>query len=72
MTIGGAGLPAALSPIKDNEVLVTEVYFQYTPVFKTFIYTGSTLYAVAFSRPRNHNLMTSPVISVATAPRCPS
>jgi Flp pilus assembly protein TadG len=72
VTVGGTGLPAPLSPAKDNEVLVTEVYFRYTPVFKTFIYTGSTLYAVAFTRPRNHNLMSSPIITVAAAPHCPS
>ncbi|HVZ01790.1 MAG TPA: TadE/TadG family type IV pilus assembly protein [Dongiaceae bacterium] len=53
-------LPAQLSPTLDNEVLVAEIYFNYTPVFKTFIYKGSTLYAVAYTRPRNHNLMTSP------------
>ena len=52
--------PNALLPTIDNEVLVTEVYFTYTPVFKTYIYTGSTLYAVAYTRPRNHNLTTSP------------
>ena len=54
------GLPGPLSPIKDNQVLVTEVYFSYTPVFKTFIYTGNVLYSVAYTRPRNHNLMTVP------------
>jgi Flp pilus assembly protein TadG len=53
-------LPAALNPTVDNEVLVTEVFFTYTPVFKTFIYQGSTLSATAYTRPRNHNLMTSP------------
>lgn len=53
--------PAALLPLaKDNEVLVTEVYFTFTPVFKNFIYSGSTLYASAFTRPRNHNLVTGP------------
>jgi Flp pilus assembly protein TadG len=53
-------LPAALSPTTDNEVLVTELYFNYVPIFGTKIYTGSTLYTVAYSRPRNHNLITSP------------
>jgi Flp pilus assembly protein TadG len=52
--------PAALNPTVDNEVLVTEVFFTYTPVFKTFIYQGSTLSATAYTRPRNHNLITSP------------
>jgi Flp pilus assembly protein TadG len=71
-TVGGIGLPTELSPTKDNEVLVTEVYFTYTPIFKSFIYQGSTLYAAAYTRPRNHNLMSSPIITVAQAPRCPS
>ena len=54
-------LPAALSPTTDNEVLVTEVYFTYTPVLKGIIpVSGQPLYAVAYSRPRNHNLVTSP------------
>jgi hypothetical protein len=52
--------PVALNPTLDNEVLVTEVFFTYTPVFKTIIYQGSTLSATAYTRPRNHNLMTSP------------
>ena len=59
--------PAALSPALDNEVLVTEVYFTFTPVFKTFIYKSSALYAVAYTRPRNHNLITNP-----GTPICPS
>jgi len=56
----GSAFPNALSPAIDNEVLVTEVYFTYTPVFKSFIYAGSTLYTAAYTRPRNHNLITSP------------
>ncbi|HVT52558.1 MAG TPA: TadE family protein [Dongiaceae bacterium] len=68
-----AGLPAALLPSKDNEVLVTEVYFNFTPVFKTFIYKGNTLYTIAYTRPRNHNLMTSPEKTDATKPFiCPT
>jgi Flp pilus assembly protein TadG len=54
------GLPAALSPAIDNEVLVTEVNFTFKPVFGTIIYRSSPLYAVNYTRPRNHNLMTSP------------
>jgi Flp pilus assembly protein TadG len=54
------GLPAGLSPTLDNEVLVTEVSFTYKPVFSTIIYQGSTLKAIAYTRPRNHNLMTQP------------
>jgi Flp pilus assembly protein TadG len=60
-TPSSTALPTALSPSLDNEVLVTEIYFNFTPVFKNnFIYTGSTLYAVAYTRPRNHNLITTP------------
>ena len=50
-----------------DEVLVTEIYFNYVPAFRTYIYSGSTLYAVAYTRPRNHNLMTSP-----GTPICPT
>jgi len=57
-TIGTTGLPTAISPTTDTEVLVTELFFKFTPVFKTYIYQSSTLYAVAYTRPRNHNLMT--------------
>lgn len=65
-----ANFPTSLLPIaKDNEVLVTEVYFTFTPVFRNFIYSGSTLYANAFTRPRNHNLTTWP--GKNGAPRCP-
>jgi Flp pilus assembly protein TadG len=58
-----ANLPASLLPLPtDNEILVTEIYFNYTPVFGNIIYRASTapLYAVAYTRPRNHNLVTSP------------
>jgi len=66
-----ANFPTSLLPLaKDNEVLVTEVYYTFTPVFKTFIYTGSTLYANAFTRPRNHNLTTGPNWAGKTV-RCP-
>jgi Flp pilus assembly protein TadG len=58
------GLPAGLSPTLDNEVLVTEVSFTYTPVFSTIIYQGNTLKAIAYTRPRNHNLMTAPAGSI--------
>jgi Flp pilus assembly protein TadG len=70
-SVGGTptNLPGQLSPATDNEVLVTEVYYKFTPVFKTFIYKGSNLYAVAYTRPRNHNLMTSP--SKTTSVLCP-
>jgi Flp pilus assembly protein TadG len=56
----GAGLPVALSPASNEEVLVAEVYYTYTPIFGTIIYNGSTLYRVSFTRPRNDNLNTSP------------
>lgn len=59
-TPSGSAFPAALSPTIDNEVLVAEVYFAYTPVFKTYIFPGATLYTIAYTRPRNHNLITSP------------
>jgi Flp pilus assembly protein TadG len=56
----GAGLPAAILPASNEEVIAAEVYFTYTPIFGTIIYNGSTLYRVSFTRPRNHNLNTSP------------
>jgi len=59
-TPSGAVFPAALSPALDNEVLVAEVYFAYTPVFRTYIFPGATLYTIAYTRPRNHNLITTP------------
>jgi len=53
-------IPAALSPGSNEEVLTAEVYFNYTPIFKTFIFNGSQLYIASYTRPRNHNLMTPP------------
>lgn len=53
-------LPAGLTPASDKEVLVAEVFFNYTPIFSTLIYEGSELYSVSYSRPRNNNLMTPP------------
>jgi Flp pilus assembly protein TadG len=55
-----AALPAGLTPIADEELLTAEVYFNYTPIFKTYIYQGSQLYLISYTRPRNHNLMTPP------------
>jgi Flp pilus assembly protein TadG len=57
-------LPTGLAPTLDNEVLVTEVSFTYTPVFSTIIYQGSTLKAIAYTRPRNHNLISAPSGSI--------
>jgi Flp pilus assembly protein TadG len=53
-------IPATLVPGSNEEVLASEVYFNYTPVFSNLIYSGSQLYLIAFTRPRNKNLMTSP------------
>jgi Flp pilus assembly protein TadG len=53
-------LPAALVPASNEEVLAAEVYFNYTPIFSTLIYQGSQLYMIAYTRPRNKNLMTAP------------
>ncbi len=61
-------LPAGLAPTLDNEVLVTEVAFTFKPVFGTIIYQGNTLRAIAYTRPRNHNLMTSPGTIICPAP----
>ncbi|WP_395018946.1 TadE/TadG family type IV pilus assembly protein [Dongia sp.] len=59
----GASIPAALAPASNEEVLAAEVYFTYQPVLSTLIYTGSTLYRVSYTRPRNKNLMTPPPLS---------
>lgn len=69
--LGAAGenaknLPAGLSPDSSEEVLAAEAYFKYKPVFSNLIYSGSTLYSVSYTRPRNHNLTTVP--SEADAP----
>jgi Flp pilus assembly protein TadG len=55
-----AKLPAALVPGSNEEVLATEVFFSYQPIFSTLIYSGSQLYMISYTRPRNHNLMTAP------------
>jgi len=55
-----ATLPAGLTPALDEELLIAEVYFNYVPVFKTYIFQGSQLYLVSYTRPRNHNLITPP------------
>lgn len=53
-------LPAALVPLSNEEVLAAEVYFNYVPFFSNRIYSGSTLYMISYTRPRNHNLTTPP------------
>jgi Flp pilus assembly protein TadG len=53
-------IPAAIMPGTDEEVLAAEVVFDYTPIFANLIYRGSQLYTVAYTRPRNKNLMTEP------------
>lgn len=53
-------VPAGLTPALDEELLTAEVYFNYTPIFKTYIYQGSQLYLISYTRPRNHNLITPP------------
>jgi Flp pilus assembly protein TadG len=63
----GASIPGPLAPASNEEVLAAEVYFTYQPVLSTLIYTGSTLYRVSYTRPRNKNLMTPPPLS-CTAP----
>jgi len=53
-------LPAGLVPASNEEVLVAEVFFTYTPIFSNLIYSGSQLTKVSYTRPRNKNLMTKP------------
>ena len=53
-------LPAALTPLSNEEVLAAEVYFNYTPIFTSLIYDGTQLYMVSYTRPRNKNLNTPP------------
>jgi Flp pilus assembly protein TadG len=53
-------LPAGIGPDSNEEVIAAEVYYNYTPIFKTYIYSGSKLYLNAYTRPRNHNLNSSP------------
>ena len=55
-----AKLPVTLVPGSNEEVLASEVYFNYTPVFPNLIYSGSQLYMIAYTRPRNKNLNTPP------------
>jgi len=59
----GTGVPVALRPISNEEVLAAEVFFTYQPIFSTLIYSGSTLYRVSYTRPRNKNLMTPPPLT---------
>lgn len=53
-------LPAGLTPLSNEEVLISEVFFDYKPILSTVIYKGSHLFVVSYSRPRNKNLMTPP------------
>jgi Flp pilus assembly protein TadG len=70
--LGAAGsnpsskIPAALVPGSNEEVLAAEVYFNYTPIFANLIYSGSQLYQISYTRPRNKNLNTAPPLT------CPS
>jgi Flp pilus assembly protein TadG len=70
--LGAAGsnpsskLPATVVPGSNEEVLVAEVYFNYTPIFANLIYKGSQLYQISYTRPRNKNLNTAPPLT------CPS
>ncbi|GAB2174511.1 TadE/TadG family type IV pilus assembly protein [Dongia sp. agr-C8] len=59
----GTSLPVDLRPGSNEEVLAAEVYFTYQPIFSTLIYSGSTLYRVSYTRPRNKNLMTPPPLT---------
>jgi Flp pilus assembly protein TadG len=59
----GNSLPLAIRPGSNEEVLAAEVFFSYQPVLSTLIYTGSTLYRVSYTRPRNKNLMTPPPLT---------
>jgi Flp pilus assembly protein TadG len=61
-----AKMPAGLVPASNEEVLASEVFFNYRPIFSTLIYQGSQLYMISYTRPRNKNLMTAPPLS------CPS
>src|SRR5262249_18472105 len=58
-------MPVGIVPGTDEEVIAAEVFYNYRPVFSSIIYTGSTLYLVSYTRPRNQNLMTDP-----GAPNC--
>jgi len=63
---GSPTIPNDLMPASNEEVLAAEVFFDYQPIFSTLIYSGSQLYSVSYTRPRNHNLTTVP--SAADAP----
>jgi Flp pilus assembly protein TadG len=56
-------LPATLVPASNEEVLAAEVFFNYTPVFASLIYSGSQLYMISYTRPRNKNLNTAPPLT---------
>jgi Flp pilus assembly protein TadG len=56
-------IPAAIRPGSNEEVLASEVFFTYQPIFSTLIYSGSTLYRVSYTRPRNKNLNTPPPLT---------
>jgi Flp pilus assembly protein TadG len=58
--VASNGIPLDLRPASNEEVLATEVFFDYVPFFGTIIYDGAELYRVNYSRPRNKNLMTPP------------
>jgi Flp pilus assembly protein TadG len=70
--LGAAGtnptskMPAGIVPGSNEEVLAAEVYFNYQPIFSTLIYSGSQLYMISYTRPRNKNLNTAPPLT------CPS
>lgn len=55
-----SGLPAGLVVRPEDDVIVAEVFFNYTPILANVIYSGSQFYANAFNRVRNNNLITHP------------
>jgi hypothetical protein len=60
LTDPSTDLPLTLLPGSNEEVLAAEVFFNYTPIFANLIYSGSQLYQVSYTRPRNKNLNTPP------------
>lgn len=65
-----ASIPAAIRPALNEQVIAVEVFFTYQPVLSTLIYSGSTLYRVSYTRPRNKNLTTEPPASCPGTTQC--
>ena len=55
-----ANLPVGLVVRPEDNVIVAEVFYFYSPIFANILYTGTVFHTEAFNRVRNNNLLTPP------------